>query len=108
MAKEAKNIITTICDEQCNLSDKVSVRSKNIDMQFYDRRLVWSAPLVTAQAQRPAYRSSRQQEEARQEQEKPTGCRQTWHRELPQNTRRSHNVRIFLEDLQIAVFDKAI
>ena len=23
MAKEAKNIITTICDEQCNLSDKV-------------------------------------------------------------------------------------
>lgn len=23
MAKEAKNIITTICDEQCTLSDKV-------------------------------------------------------------------------------------
>lgn len=23
MAKEAKNIITTICDEQCNLSDRV-------------------------------------------------------------------------------------
>ena len=23
MAKEAKNIITTICDEQCSLSDKV-------------------------------------------------------------------------------------
>lgn len=24
MAKEAKNIITTICDEQCTMSDKVS------------------------------------------------------------------------------------
>jgi len=24
MAKEAKNIITTICDEQCSLSDKVT------------------------------------------------------------------------------------
>jgi len=24
MAKEAKNIITTICDEQCTLSDKVT------------------------------------------------------------------------------------
>jgi len=24
MSKEAKNIITTICDEQCMLSDKVS------------------------------------------------------------------------------------
>jgi NCK-associated protein 1 len=23
MAKEAKNIITTICDEQCTMSDKV-------------------------------------------------------------------------------------
>lgn len=25
MAKEAKNIITTICDEQCTMSDKVSI-----------------------------------------------------------------------------------
>ena len=27
MAKEAKNIITAICDEQCMLSDKVRVRN---------------------------------------------------------------------------------
>ena len=25
MAKEAKNIITTICDEQCTMSDKVCI-----------------------------------------------------------------------------------
>lgn len=96
MAKEAKNIITTICDEQCSLSDKVIFDpslTKSYILNFDSFQICF--PIAITEALRSIDSPGSKQKEARQVEEARGG--QTRNRELSQNSRRSYNVNLLIE-----------